>query len=140
MSDILYIVCTVLICILAVIIHSLAIRLNVTEYDAYIKPIVIVALSFSEIGVSIIAIIIVLLRLVITVDEVQRTLPYFYCVKLGYVLLHYILSVDSSLPVLVQCIQNGEILSESNRHYNWSRLCLVMLHTIFAIDSCLVFA
>ena len=79
--------------------HSVAIKLQATDYNAYIKPVILIALSFSEIAVCIITVTMVILPCQITMEEYQATLPYFYCVKLIYVAFHIIMTIDYALRV-----------------------------------------
>ena len=72
MVEAVYIVCIMLICIIGIMmLHSLATRLYIIDYHAYIKAIVIVAVSILEIVVSIIATAIIFLRLVIIFNEIK---------------------------------------------------------------------
>ena len=98
-EDLVFLTFIILICICAMFLHSVAIKLQATDYNAYIKPVILIALSFSEIAVCIITITMVILPLQMTVEEYQATLPYFYCVKLVYVAYHIIMTIDYALRV-----------------------------------------
>ena len=135
-EDLLFIIFIILICLFGIVIHSVAIRLHLSDYDPFIKPTILVALSFSEITVCVVTIVAIILPFMVRNKVYKNILPYIYCVKLMYVILEHILSIDAILRV------------RWNIHYNpykmdklWKRLialslCLMLfLITAHAICS-----
>ena len=98
-EDLSFIISIILICLCGVLSHSLAIKLQFNDYRQCAKATLLIALSCSEIAVCLITITIILLPLMVPAEVYRKFLPYVYCVKLIYVILEHILSIDSLLRV-----------------------------------------
>ena len=136
-----FLISIIFICLCGMILHSIAIRLQILDYDAFIKPIILIALSCSEISVCIVTITLVILPYRISRKMYKSVLPYCYCIKLTYVVLQHILSIDSLLRVRLNIYYNPYKMEKI-----WQKvistlvfliLSLIAMHAVFGIHSAL---
>ena len=140
-EDLMFTLCITFVCVWGVVLHSFAIKLQLSDNDQFVKPIILIALSFSEITVCVVTIVTILLPFMLPREIYKQILPYIYCVKLMYVFLEHILSIDALLRLRWNIHYDPYKMSKIWKKIIALSLCficgLMIIHAICSLKSVL---